>query len=83
MMMTPYEERKINVPGFTIASKVWNPNNIKPVLCLHGKLDNAASFDLLAPLLPNIQLVAVDQPGTGYSSQYQKVVILIGKMMLF
>ncbi|MEO8965259.1 MAG: alpha/beta hydrolase [Gammaproteobacteria bacterium] len=75
MMMTPYEERKINVPGFTIASKVWNPNNIKPVLCLHGKLDNAASFDLLAPLLPNVQIIAVDQPGTGYSSQYQNGVV--------
>ena len=50
--MTTYEERQIEIPGFTLALKLWNPNKPKPILCLHGKLDNAASFDLLAPLLP-------------------------------
>lgn len=60
-------EEKIDIPGFTLACKVWNPKNFKRVLCLHGKLDNAASFDLLAPFLSNVQLVAVDYPGTGYS----------------
>lgn len=68
------EERKINIPGFTIAFKVWNPNHARPILCLHGKLDNAASFDLLAPLI-NAQLMAVDYPGAGYSSSYQEGVI--------
>ena len=70
--MTPYEERTIKIPGFTIALKLWHPKNVKPVLCLHGKLDNAASFDLLAPFLPLIQLAAVDYPGTGFSTQYQE-----------
>lgn len=73
--MASHEERRIEVPGFTLALKVWNPKAAKRVLCLHGKLDNAASFDLLAPCLPDVQLVAVDCPGTGFSSQYQEGVI--------
>jgi pimeloyl-ACP methyl ester carboxylesterase len=37
------------------------------VLCLHGWLDNAASFIPLAPLLDRLDLVALDLPGHGYS----------------
>lgn len=73
--MQSYEERKIEIPGFTIALKIWNPQNLKPVLCLHGKMDNAASFDLLAPHLPDVQLVAVDYPGTGFSSHYPEGIL--------
>ena len=69
------EERRINIPGFSIALKIWNSQKSKPVLCLHGKLDNAASFDLVAPFFPEVQLVAVDFPGTGFSSHYPAGVI--------
>lgn len=64
------EEKNINLPGFTIGLKIWNAKCPKPVLCLPGKMDNAASFDLLAPLFPDRQFVAVDCPGTGFSSPY-------------
>jgi pimeloyl-ACP methyl ester carboxylesterase len=37
------------------------------VLALHGWLDNAASFDAVAPLLPELRLVALDLPGHGHS----------------
>ena len=37
------------------------------MLCLHGWLDNAASFMPLAPLLNGLDLVALDLPGHGFS----------------
>jgi len=41
------------------------------VLCLHGWLDNANSFVPMMPFLPDMDLVAVDLPGHGYSSHLQ------------
>ncbi|ASR39556.1 hypothetical protein BAY61_22540 [Prauserella marina] len=38
-----------------------------PVLCLHGWLDNCASFDALADRLPETDLLAIDLPGHGFS----------------
>lgn len=37
------------------------------LLCLHGWLDNAASFLPLMPYLPNLEVVAIDMPGHGHS----------------
>ncbi|KTC86096.1 MULTISPECIES: alpha/beta fold hydrolase [Legionella] len=73
--MKIWEEKSIKIPGFTIGLKIWNAKSPKPVLCLHGKMDNAASFDFLAPLFPDRQLVAVDYPGTGFSSSYPEGVM--------
>ncbi|WP_131781285.1 alpha/beta fold hydrolase [Legionella gresilensis] len=70
-----YEEKSINVPGFRIGLKIWNAPCPNPVLCLHGKMDNAASFDFLAPLFPERQFIAVDYPGTGFSSSYPEGVM--------
>ena len=64
------EEIKVIVPGFVIAAKVWGPKQGRPLVCLHGKLDNAASFDFLAPFLINHRVVAIDFPGVGRSSHY-------------
>ena len=38
------------------------------VLCLHGWLDNAASFVPLMPYLPGKQVIAIDWPGHGLST---------------
>lgn len=72
---TIVRELKIKIPGFTIAAKSWGDECGKPILCLHGMLDNAASFDFLAPLLPDFYVVAIDFPGTGHSSRYPEGVI--------
>lgn len=41
----------------------------KPIiLALHGWLDNAASFQLLAPMLDDYALLALDLPGHGHSA---------------
>lgn len=39
-----------------------------PLLCLHGWLDNAASFIPMLPYLSERQVIAIDWPGHGYSS---------------
>lgn len=40
----------------------------QPILCLHGWLDNAASFIPLASHLPELPLLALEFPGHGHSS---------------
>ncbi len=50
-----------------IAAKIWNSGAPKRAIALHGWLDNAASFDGLAPLLPDLEIVAIDLPGHGFS----------------
>ena len=63
------KEISFQAPWGVIAAKAWGPEHGKPFLGLHGWLDNANTFDKIAPLLPeNIRLVAMDFPGHGQSS---------------
>jgi pimeloyl-ACP methyl ester carboxylesterase len=62
-------EREFRLPGFTLAARVWGGPDGRPVIALHGWLDNAGSFDLLAPLLPDCEIVALDLAGHGKSGQ--------------
>lgn len=62
------KEVTFDINGQVIAAKIWHENKGQPTLALHGWLDNAASFDKLAPLLKNTYLVAIDFPGHGLSS---------------
>lgn len=68
--------------GMQLAAKKWsssttnnnNNNNNQPkrkILCLHGWLDNAASYHIMAPRLAsqlNADIIALDFPGHGHSS---------------
>jgi len=45
----------------------WGAAGGVPVLALHGWLDNAGSFDLLAPLLDGCHVVALEAAGHGLS----------------
>ena len=63
------KEISFQAPWGVIAAKAWGPEDGKPFLGLHGWLDNANTFDKIAPLLPeNIRFVAMDFPGHGQSS---------------
>jgi pimeloyl-ACP methyl ester carboxylesterase len=65
-MIAP-EELTLSAAGLSIAARAWGATAGAPVLALHGWLDNAASFEALAPLLPELRLVAIDLPGHGLS----------------
>lgn len=53
--------------GRKLAAKAWGNPEGTPTLALHGWLDNANTFDRLAPRLPELNLVALDFAGHGLS----------------
>lgn len=54
--------------GRHLAAKVWGRASDRRLLCFHGWLDNAASFDQIAPNLLHLgQVIAVDMAGHGFS----------------
>ncbi|MEM8768285.1 MAG: alpha/beta hydrolase, partial [Pseudomonadota bacterium] len=61
------DETVFEVFGRRITAKRWGDPAGEPTLALHGWLDNAATFDRLAPLLPELNLVALDFAGHGLS----------------
>nr|XP_022903289.1 serine hydrolase-like protein [Onthophagus taurus] len=67
------KEIKIPVPWGHIAAKTWGKEENQTVICVHGTLDNAGSFDTLIPHLPqSFYYVCIDLPGHGLSSHYEK-----------
>lgn len=53
--------------GKAFVRKYQGDENLPAIIALHGWLDNSASFEPLAPLLPNT-VYALDLPGHGYST---------------
>ncbi len=60
-------EQCFHINGLKMSAKLWGPETGTPVIALHGWLDNAASFDLLARQLPDLRICAVDFIGHGHS----------------
>jgi pimeloyl-ACP methyl ester carboxylesterase len=50
-----------------LAALEWGEPGGRPVIAMHGWLDNAGSFDLLAPLLTGCRVIAFDAAGHGNS----------------
>lgn len=55
------------VDGLRLAGLAWGPKDGIPVLALHGWLDHAGSFQVLAPRLAGCRVVALDLSGQGLS----------------
>jgi pimeloyl-ACP methyl ester carboxylesterase len=67
--MQPAEELVIALPQAKLTARRWGDPSSPPLLALHGWLDNAGSFDALAPLLAGRwQVVALDFSGHGRSA---------------
>ncbi|MHA6159970.1 alpha/beta fold hydrolase [Pseudomonas sichuanensis] len=64
---TRAKDHLLDLNGIEIAVRTWGPEGGFPVLALHGWLDNAASFERLAPLLEGCFVVAPDLVGHGRS----------------
>ena len=60
-------EVEINFQGRKLTGKRWGQEGKPPVLALHGWLDNANSFDLIAPALSDLDIFALDFAGHGNS----------------
>jgi pimeloyl-ACP methyl ester carboxylesterase len=57
--------RVFALPAYRLAAVEWGAGS--PCLALHGWLDNAGSFNLLAPRLTGCHIVALDAAGHGLS----------------
>ncbi|OCX94011.1 MAG: alpha/beta hydrolase [Pseudomonas sp. CO183] len=66
-MSVVFEEVRLSLPHLEVAAHLYGPEDGKPVIALHGWLDNAATFSRLAPRLEGLRIVALDLPGHGHS----------------
>ena len=66
--MTKAAPVHIRLPWGVLEGLHWARPGAAKVLCLHGWLDNAASFVPLSPFLQDFDLLALDSAGHGFSS---------------
>jgi pimeloyl-ACP methyl ester carboxylesterase len=67
--MMDAREIEIELAHLRLAARAFGDPALPKLLALHGWLDNAASFDRLAPLLcEHFHIVALDLPGHGRSA---------------
>ena len=71
-MDVPFEEVRLSLPHIELAAHLYGPEEGRPVIALHGWLDNSMSFSRLAPKLKGLRIVALDQAGHGHSQHRPK-----------
>jgi pimeloyl-ACP methyl ester carboxylesterase len=65
--LNPADEIRLDGVNGKLAALHWPSESGPNVLCLHGWLDNAASFSPLSQWMPKLNLVSLDFPGHGFS----------------
>lgn len=65
--MTNLTERHFVARGLKLTALTWGDRRDKPLLALHGWMDNALSFSELAPHIRNRHIIALDFAGHGHS----------------
>jgi len=60
-------ERRFQLPGYELAALEWGEPGERPVIAMHGWLDNAGSFEPLGPALTGCHVIAFDAAGHGRS----------------
>lgn len=58
-------EVSFQVDGLTYSGLEWGNADAPVVIALHGWLDNALSFSILAPQLADLRVLALDLSGQG------------------
>ncbi|RRV41945.1 MULTISPECIES: alpha/beta hydrolase [Pseudomonas] len=66
-MSAHVEEVRLSLGHIELAAHLFGPEDGRPVIALHGWLDNANSFARLAPQLKGLRILALDLAGHGYS----------------
>ena len=63
------EPRSVSVTadGLRYTGLEWGPQDGEPIMALHGWLDNALSFSVVAPKLEGYRVIALDLSGQGFS----------------
>ncbi|MDH5559424.1 MAG: alpha/beta hydrolase [Deltaproteobacteria bacterium] len=64
---TILDETSLTVRGLKLSALISQGPASNPLICLHGWLDNAASFEGLAQFLSPFRLIMLDLPGHGLS----------------
>ncbi|KAH8379641.1 hypothetical protein KR009_006267, partial [Drosophila setifemur] len=65
-----FKEVRIQAPWGHISGRWYGNRTERPILAIHGWLDNLGTFDRLIPLLPDyIGVLCIDLPGHGRSSR--------------
>lgn len=66
--MKPAHELRVDIAGLALSAQVWGDDQQPPLLMLHGWLDNAGSYALLAPRLAHrYRCIALELPGHGHA----------------
>ncbi|TDG47187.1 hypothetical protein AWZ03_006452 [Drosophila navojoa] len=69
LSLSDYEDVRIWAPWGHIAGRWYGNRSERPILAIHGWLDNLGTFDRLIPLLPDyLGVLCIDLPGHGCSS---------------